>query len=64
MNPVKFLRDCAPETMSKEMDPQTIKGLTSQEVFDRVKAGKVNDAHEQTSRALKDILRANIITRF
>jgi cation-transporting ATPase E len=46
------------------MDPQTIKGLTSQEVFDRVKAGKVNDAHEQTSRALKDILRANIITRF
>ena len=46
------------------MDTHTIKGLTSQEVIARGAAGKVNDAHEQTSRALKDILRANIITRF
>lgn len=46
------------------MDIHTIKGLTSQEVIARVRAGKVNDAHEQTSRALKDILRANILTRF
>jgi len=46
------------------METQTIKGLTTQEVIARAAIGKVNDAHEQTSRSLKDILRANILTRF
>src|SRR5258705_743627 len=46
------------------MDPITFKGLTTDEVLARVKAGQTNDAHEQTSRSLKDILRANILTRF
>lgn len=46
------------------MDTQTIQGLTTQEVIARAAAGQVNDAHEQTSRSLKDIFRANIITRF
>ena len=46
------------------MDTNPIKGLTSEEVSARVAAGKVNDAHERTSRSLKDILHANILTRF
>jgi cation-transporting P-type ATPase E len=46
------------------MDTDTIKGLTNEEVTARVAAGRINDAHEQTSRSLKDILRANILTRF
>lgn len=46
------------------MDTTTFKGLTTDEVLARVKAGHTNDAHEQTSRSLKDILRANILTRF
>jgi cation-transporting P-type ATPase E len=46
------------------MDTETIQGLTTEEVIARAAAGQVNDAHEQTSRALKDIFRANIFTRF
>jgi cation-transporting P-type ATPase E len=46
------------------MDTVTFKGLTTDEVLARVKAGQTNDAREQTSRSLKDILRANILTRF
>jgi cation-transporting ATPase E len=46
------------------MNTDTIKGLTAEEVIARIAAGKINDAHEQTSRSLKDILRANILTRF
>ena len=46
------------------MDTTTFKGLTTDEVLTRVKAGQTNDAHEQASRSLKDILRANILTRF
>lgn len=39
-------------------------GLTASEVTHRTAAGKLNDAGEQTSRAIKDILRSNILTRF
>ena len=46
------------------MDTITFKGLTTDEVLARVRAGQTNDAHEETSRPLKDILRANILTRF
>ena len=46
------------------MDTITFKGLTTDEVLARERAGQTNDAHEQTSRSLKDILRANILTRF
>ena len=46
------------------MDTITFKGLTTDEVVARERAGQTNDAHEQTSRSLKDILRANILTRF
>ncbi len=42
----------------------TIKGLTTAEVAARVEAGQTNDAGEQTSRSVKDILRANLLTRF
>lgn len=46
------------------METITFKGLTTDEVLARERAGQTNDAHEQTSRSLKDILRANILTRF
>jgi E1-E2 ATPase len=46
------------------MDTITFKGPTTDEVLARVRAGQTNDAHEETSRSLKDILRANILTRF
>jgi len=46
------------------MDTIAFKGLTTDEVLARERAGQTNDAHEQTSRSLKDILRANILTRF
>jgi len=46
------------------MDFDTIKGLTAAEVSARVEAGQINDAHEVTSRSLKDILHANLLTRF
>jgi len=39
-------------------------GLSTGEVAERTAAGKTNDSHEQTSRSIKDILRANIFTRF
>jgi cation-transporting P-type ATPase E len=42
----------------------TIQGLTSAEVAARVAAGQTNDAGEQTSRSVKDILHANLLTRF
>jgi cation-transporting ATPase E len=46
------------------MDVETIRGLTAAEVAARVEAGQTNDAHEETSRSVKDILRANLLTRF
>ena len=46
------------------MDTDTLTGLTSAEVNERVAAVQTNDAHEVTSRSLKDILRANLLTRF
>lgn len=46
------------------MEVDNLRGLTSAEVAARIAAGKTNDAHEQTSRSVKDILRANILTRF
>src|SRR4029453_17163768 len=46
------------------MDTITFKGPPPDEVLARERAGQTNDAHEQTSRSLKDILRANILTRF
>lgn len=46
------------------MDTANLKGLTSDEVTARVQAGQTNDAHEQTSRSVSDILRANLLTRF
>lgn len=39
-------------------------GLSSAEVNQRITQGKVNDAHERSSRSLGSILRANIFTRF
>src|SRR5205823_1866093 len=39
-------------------------GLTSAEVAERVRAGKVNVAEERTSRSFGEILRANVFTRF
>ncbi|HET9411412.1 MAG TPA: HAD-IC family P-type ATPase [Candidatus Saccharimonadales bacterium] len=41
-----------------------LQGLSSKEVAARIAQGKTNDAHEQTSRSLKDILQANLFTRF
>lgn len=46
------------------MNLDTIKGLTAEEVSARVGAGQTNDAHEETSRSLRDILHANLLTRF
>jgi len=46
------------------METDSLRGLTSAEVAARIAAGKTNDAHEQTSRSVKNILRANILTRF
>jgi cation-transporting ATPase E len=46
------------------MNTDSLQGLTSAEVLARVEAGQTNDAHEVTSRSLKDILRANLLTRF
>jgi len=46
------------------MDTDTLKGLTAAEVIARVEARQTNDAHEVTSRSLKDILHANLLTRF
>jgi cation-transporting ATPase E len=46
------------------MDTGNLKGLTTAEVLARVAAGQINDAHEVTSRSLKDILHANLLTRF
>ncbi len=46
------------------METDPIKGLTTAEVLARIQAGQTNDAHEQTSRSLKDILHANLLTRF
>ena len=45
------------------MDTITFKGLTTDEVPARVRAGQTNDAHEETTRSLKDILRVSIPTR-
>jgi cation-transporting ATPase E len=39
-------------------------GLTAEEVAQRVRAGRVNVADERTSRTLREILRANVLTRF
>lgn len=39
-------------------------GLSATEVAELTAAGKTNDTHQQTSRSVKDILRANIFTRF
>src|ERR1700752_2627674 len=46
------------------MNVETPKGLTAAEITARIQAGQTNDAHEQTSRSLKDILRSNLLTRF
>ena len=39
-------------------------GLTAAEVADRVSRGAVNRVDEATSRPLKQIIRANVVTRF
>ncbi|MFN8035598.1 MAG: HAD-IC family P-type ATPase [Acidimicrobiia bacterium] len=39
-------------------------GLTTAEVRDRVERGLVNDGGERTSRTLREIVRANVFTRF
>ncbi len=39
-------------------------GLTSAEVGERVRAGQVNLADDRTSRTVREILRANVFTRF
>lgn len=39
-------------------------GLSPQEVQTRIDTGQINAASERTSRSLKDILQANIFTRF
>lgn len=39
------------------------KGLTLGEVQSRIDAQQTNDTHEQASRSVKDILRANVLTR-
>ena len=45
-------------------DPPRRLGLTSAEVAERVAAGQVNRAPEQTSRPLSAIIRSNVFTRF
>lgn len=39
-------------------------GLTASQVAERVAAGQINRVHDQTSRNISDIVRANIFTRF
>ena len=46
------------------MPSKTLGGLTQAEVERRIAKGQVNDTGQQTSRPLKDILRANVFTRF
>src|ERR1044072_9927372 len=58
LNPVEL------RATKRAMDSDTIKGLTAAEVDTRVAAGQTNDAGEQTSRSVKDILHANLLTRF
>jgi len=40
------------------------KGLTAEEVRERIKQGKTNDVRESTSRSASDIIRANVFNRF
>jgi len=47
--------------MSDTVSPS---GLTAADVAARMASGDNNDAHEQTSRSVADILRANLFTRF
>ena len=44
--------------------PKGLRGLTSAQVRDRVAAGAVNVVPEGPSRTTKEIIRANVVTRF
>ncbi|MFW2502389.1 HAD-IC family P-type ATPase [Clostridium diolis] len=48
----------------KEKDAETIIGLTSEEVKQRIKEGKVNHIPKTPSRTMPQIIRANLFTRF
>jgi cation-transporting P-type ATPase E len=41
-----------------------LQGLSTAEVATRIERGQVNTGHQQTSRTLGDIIRANVFTRF
>ena len=44
--------------------PATLEGLTRQEVAERVARGEVNDVPAVPSRTVREIVRANVLTRF
>lgn len=41
-----------------------LQGLSAADVAKRIERGQVNTGHQQTSRTLGDIIRANVLTRF
>ena len=52
-------------TPSDLLSPRTAHtGLTGAEVEDRVRRGLTNDVDERTSRTIREIVRANVLTRF
>ncbi|HEV8564830.1 MAG TPA: HAD-IC family P-type ATPase [Actinomycetota bacterium] len=46
------------------MQTETVRGLTQAEVAERVASGRVNDVSDVPSRSVRDIVRANVFTRF
>ena len=50
--------------MSTTATHSTERGLTAAEVADRIERGQVNHVDDSSSRSLRDIVRANVLTRF
>lgn len=46
-----------------DVPDKILRGLTRQEVTARVESGDTNDTHEQTSRSISSIVKANVLTR-
>ncbi|GAA2140114.1 HAD-IC family P-type ATPase [Kitasatospora kazusensis] len=53
-----------PGAHSSGLGPEHRRGLTAAEVAERVARGQVNDVPVRSSRSLREIVRANVFTRF
>ncbi|BFV57776.1 HAD-IC family P-type ATPase [Kitasatospora sp. CMC57] len=56
--------DDAPARSSRQEDKERPGGLTAAEVAERVTRGEVNDVPVRSSRSTREIVRANVFTRF